>query len=55
MDEVLAAQIIKGPEKRLATFYSSSTACATYDVADGSLFHHVNSKKVLSLKATLIG
>ncbi|MEC8141246.1 MAG: chromosome segregation protein SMC [Bacteroidota bacterium] len=57
MDEVLAAtKLLKDHKKGLATFIPLQLLAATYDVADGSLFHHVNSKKKYSaLKQLLLG
>ena len=51
MDEVLAAtKLLKDHKKGLATFIPLQLLAATYDAVDGSLFHHVTVKKVLSLK-----
>jgi len=57
MDEVLAAaKLLKDHKKGLATFIPLQQLAATYDVADGSLFHHVNSKtKYSALKQLLLG
>ena len=57
MDEVLAAtKLLKDHKKGLATFIPLQLLAATYDVADGSLFHHVNSKtKYSALKQLLLG
>ena len=57
MDEVLAAtKLLKDHKKGLATFIPLQLLAAAYDVADGSLFHHVNSKtKYSALKQLLLG
>jgi len=57
MDEVLAAaKLLKKYKKGLATFIPLQQLAATYDVADGSLFHHVKSKtKYSALKQLLLG
>ncbi len=57
MEEALAAaKLLKEHKKGLATFIPLQQLAATYDVADGSLFHHVDCKaKYSALKQLLLG
>ena len=57
MEEALAAAtLLKEKKKGLATFIPLQQLAATYDIADGSLFHHVNCKaKYSALKQLLLG
>jgi len=57
MEEALAAaKLLKDHKKGSATFIPLQQLAATYDVADGSLFHHVDCKaKYSALKQLLLG
>ena len=57
MEEALAAAtLLKDQKKGLSTFIPLQQLGATYDIANGSLFHHVNCKaKYSALKQLLLG
>ena len=57
MEEALAvAKLLKENKKGLATFIPLQQLAATYDIADGSLFHYVDCKaKYSALKQLLLG
>ena len=55
-EAIAAARLLKEHKKGLATFIPLQQLAATYDVADGSLFHQVDCKaKYSALKQLLLG